>query len=40
MEVVTEVDKAAYQAALADVYKDFAKQFGQKNIDAIVNYKP
>jgi len=40
MEVVTEVDKAAYQAALADVYKDFAKQFGQENIDAIVNYKP
>jgi len=25
---------------LADVYKDFAKQFGQKNIDEIVNYKP
>jgi len=40
MEVVTEVDKAAYQAALADVYKEFATQFGQDNLDAIVNYKP
>ena len=40
MEVITDVDKAAYQAVLADVYKGFAKEFGQENIDAIVNYKP
>jgi len=39
MEVLTEVDKAAYQAVLAEAYKDFAKQFGQANLDAIRNYK-
>lgn len=39
MQVVTNVDKAAYQAQLETVYKDFAKQFGQDKLDAIRNYK-
>jgi len=40
MKVVTDVDKTAYQAVLVDVYKDLAKEFGQENLDAIINYKP
>ncbi|MEI2417955.1 TRAP transporter substrate-binding protein [Orrella sp. JC864] len=40
MQVVTEVDKTAYQDALAGVYKDFAKQFGQDKLDQIRNYQP
>lgn len=39
MEIITEVDKTAYQVTLEPVYKDFAKQFGQDNLDAIKNYK-
>lgn len=39
MEIITEVDKASYQAVLEPVYKDFAKQFGQDKMDAIKNYK-
>lgn len=39
MVVVENVDKAKFQAALAPVYADFAKRFGQDNIDRIRNYK-
>ena len=38
--IVTEnVDKAKFQAKLAPVYADFAKRFGQENIDRIRNYR-
>src|SRR5438105_4573817 len=36
---VETVDKAKFQAALTPVYADFAKRFGQDNIDRIKNYK-
>ncbi|HYR01237.1 MAG TPA: TRAP transporter substrate-binding protein [Casimicrobiaceae bacterium] len=39
MAVVEHVDKAKFQAVLAPVYADFAKRFGQENIDRIKNYK-
>jgi TRAP-type transport system periplasmic protein len=39
MLVVDNVDKAKFQAALAPVYVDFGKRFGQDNIDKIKNYK-
>lgn len=39
MQVVEHVDKAAFQAALAPTYADFAKKFGQANIDRIRNYR-
>ena len=39
MIVVENVDKAKFQAALAPVYVDFGKRFGQDNIDRIRNYK-
>jgi len=39
MAVVEKVDKAKFQAALAPVYVDFGKRFGQDNIDRIKNYK-
>src|SRR5437667_12309192 len=39
MTVAENVDKAKFQAALAPVYADFAKKFGQENIDRIKNYK-
>ena len=39
MLVVETVDKAKFQAALAPVYADFGKRFGQENIDRIKNYK-
>jgi tripartite ATP-independent transporter DctP family solute receptor len=39
MLVVENVDKAKFQAALAPVYIDFGKRFGQDNIDKIKNYK-
>ncbi len=39
MIVVENVDKAKFQAALAPVYADFGKRFGQDNIDRIRNYK-
>jgi tripartite ATP-independent transporter DctP family solute receptor len=39
MAVVENVDKARFQAALAPVYVDFGKRFGQDNIDKIKNYK-
>jgi TRAP-type transport system periplasmic protein len=39
MNVSENVDKAKFQAQLAPVYADFAKRFGQENIDRIRNYK-
>jgi tripartite ATP-independent transporter DctP family solute receptor len=39
MQVVEQVDKTKYQAALAPVFKDFEKQFGKANLDQIRNYK-
>ena len=39
MQVTENIDKAKFQAALAPVYVEFAKQFGQDNIDRIKNYK-
>ena len=39
MSIVENVDKAKFQAALAPVYVDFGKRFGQDNIDKIKNYK-
>lgn len=39
MQVITDVDTAKFQAALAPVYTEYAKKFGQDRIDAIRNYK-
>jgi tripartite ATP-independent transporter DctP family solute receptor len=39
MNVVENLDKARFQAALAPVYADFGKRFGQENIDRIRNYR-
>ena len=39
MAVVDTLDKTKFQAALTPVYDDFAKRFGQENIDKIKNYK-
>jgi TRAP-type C4-dicarboxylate transport system substrate-binding protein len=39
MTVAENVDKAKFQAALEPVYADFAKRFGQANIDRIRNYR-
>jgi len=39
MVVAENVDKAKFQAALNPVYADFAKRFGQANIDRIRNYR-
>jgi TRAP-type transport system periplasmic protein len=39
MQVVENVDKAKFQTALAPVYAEFDKQFGQTNIDRIRNFK-
>jgi len=39
MSVVENIDKAKFQAALAPVYVDFGKRFGQANIDRIKNYR-
>jgi tripartite ATP-independent transporter DctP family solute receptor len=38
MTVAENVDKAKFQAALAPAYADFARRFGQANIDRIRNY--
>lgn len=35
---VTYPDVAEFQAAMSPVYEKYAEQFGQENIDAIVNY--
>ena len=39
MQVIDVVDRSKYQAALAPVYTEFAKQFGQANLDRIKNAK-
>jgi tripartite ATP-independent transporter DctP family solute receptor len=39
MSVVENVDKGKFQATLGPTYADFAKRFGQDNIDKIRNYK-
>ena len=39
MTVAENVDKAKFQVALAPVYADFAKRFGQEKIDRIRNYR-
>lgn len=39
MTVTENVDKARFQAQLAPVYAEFAKRFGQDNIDRIRNYR-
>ncbi|MCE2985760.1 MAG: TRAP transporter substrate-binding protein [Burkholderiales bacterium] len=39
VNVVENVDKAAFQAALAPAYKSYAVRFGQANIDRIANFK-
>jgi tripartite ATP-independent transporter DctP family solute receptor len=39
MIVADHVDKAKFQAALAPAYADFAKRFGQANIDRIRDYR-
>ena len=36
---VTYPDTAEFQAAMAPVYEKYAEQFGQENIDAIVNFE-
>ena len=38
MTVAENVDKAKFQAALGPAYADFARRFGQANIDRIRNY--
>jgi tripartite ATP-independent transporter DctP family solute receptor len=39
MQVADHVDKAKFQAQLTPVYAEFAKRFGQENIDRIRNYR-
>ena len=39
MNVIENVDKAKFVAALAPVYVEFEKQFGKAEIDKIRNYK-
>ncbi len=39
MNVVENVDKSKFVAALTPVYADFDKQFGKENIERIRNYK-
>jgi tripartite ATP-independent transporter DctP family solute receptor len=39
MQVVTDVDKSKFQQALGPAYQEYAKKFGQANIDRIRNSK-
>ena len=39
VQVVTNVDKAAFQAAIAPAYKQYATKFGQKTLDQITQTK-
>ena len=39
MQIVEHPDKGQFQAALAPVFAEFGKKFGQANIDRIRNYK-
>ena len=40
MEVVTDVDRKAFEEALKPAFAEYAKKFGQAKIDGIRNYKP
>lgn len=37
MQVITDVDRAKFQQALAPAYEEYAKRFGKENIDRIRN---
>jgi len=37
MQVDTQIDKAKFRQALGPAYEEYARQFGQANIDRIVN---
>jgi hypothetical protein len=39
MTIVEDVDRAAFETALAPAYDEFVKKFGKDRIDAIRNYK-
>jgi len=39
MQVVMAIDTAKFQSVLAPAYADYAKRYGQANIDRIKNYK-
>jgi TRAP-type C4-dicarboxylate transport system substrate-binding protein len=39
VRALTPEEKAAFQSSLAPAYADYAKRFGQANIDAIRNAK-
>jgi TRAP-type C4-dicarboxylate transport system substrate-binding protein len=39
MQVVENVDKAKFQAALAPTFAEFGTKFGAENIERIRNYK-
>lgn len=39
MQVVENIDKAKFRAALTPAYADFEKQFGKANLEKIQNYK-
>jgi TRAP-type C4-dicarboxylate transport system substrate-binding protein len=39
MEVVTELDRKAFEDALKPAFAEYAKRFGQEKIDEIRNYK-
>ena len=39
VQVVTQVDRAPFQAALAPAYKQYASKFGQKTLDEISHAK-
>jgi hypothetical protein len=39
MQVDTSVDAAQFQKALQPAYAQYAKKYGQANIDRIRNYK-
>jgi tripartite ATP-independent transporter DctP family solute receptor len=39
MQVVTDVDRAKFQEALAPAYEEYSRKFGKENIDRIRNYQ-
>jgi TRAP-type C4-dicarboxylate transport system substrate-binding protein len=39
MEVVTDLDRKAFEEALKPAFAEYAKKFGQAKIDEIRNYK-
>ena len=40
MQVTSTIDRAAFEAAVATAYVEYARMFGQDTIDRIRNYKP